>query len=335
MIIPSANWTVFISNMNTMFGEAYSTTPIIHPEFVTTYPCTSSQLVFAWTGMMPKFRPWVGPRVTNEPAPQTYTVVPIPYENTFDIDQFHINDDQYGVYYRMIPDMARQARRWEEYELRDLLEGAGQWSGTAQQAGLDGLSNWNTAHPVDLYDTSKGTYINDFTGGGQNVTYTKPTGTVTTLVGGAISPTAFLTLWGYMATLKAEDNESMGVTPNRLMHHPILNGEVQLLLKATYFAPPAWSTIGSQVGAADNVITRFGVEPISNPLLRNAYTWYLMDTTKAIKPFSWVMRDAITIVPRVSPTDPIVFNEHKFLLGGWGRGAPGWAFAWLAARSGP
>jgi phage major head subunit gpT-like protein len=235
MIVPSANFNVFISNVNTMFGEAYSTTPIIHPQFVSTVPCGGSQMVFGWTGMMPKFRPWFGPRVTNEPAPQTYTVVPIPFEDTFSIDQFHLADDMFGIYYRMVPDMARQARRWEEYEIRDLLENAGIWTGAAQN-GLDGLSNWSTAHPIDLYDSSKGTYINDFTGGGQNVVYTKPSGTTTTLVGGAISPTAFLTLWGYMSTLKGEDNEALGVTPNLLMHHPILNGEVQLLLKSTFFA---------------------------------------------------------------------------------------------------
>lgn len=334
MIIPSAAFSVFISNVNTMFGESYSTTPIIAPEFVSTVPCTGAQMVFGWTGMMPKFRVWYGPRVTNEPAPQTYTVVPVPYENTFSIDQFALNDDLFGIYYRMVPDMARQARRWEEYEVRDLLENAGQWTGAAQN-GLDGLSHFNTAHPIDLYDSSKGTYINDFTGGGQAVVFTKPTGTTTTTVGGAISPTAFLTLWGYMSQLKGEDNEALGITPSRLLHHPLLNGEVQLLLKSTFFAPPAWSSIGSQVGAADNVIRRFGVEPISNPLFRNPYTWYLLDTTKAFKPFTWVMREAIRIVPRVQPTDPVVFDQHKFLIGGWGRGAPAWNFAWLSSRSGP
>jgi len=331
MIIPSPQFTVFISSVNTMFGEAYSTTPIIHPQFMTTLPCTTTQMVFGWTGMMPKFRAWSGPRVTHEPAPQTYVVVPRPFENTFSIDQFHLMDDQYGIYYRMIPDMSRQARRWQEYESRDLIENLGLWTGPAQN-GLDGGTHWNTAHPVDLYDSTKGTYSNDFTGGGFSV------GGI--LIGGAISPTAFLTLWGYMSTLKAEDGEAMGVTPNLLMHHPAINGEVQLLLKSTFFAPPAWSTIGSQVGAADNVIRRFGVEPISNPLLApgggaTTRRWYLLDGTKAVKPFVWVERDAIRIVPRVSPEDPIVFDEHKFLLGGWGRGAPGWGFAWLSARSGP
>jgi phage major head subunit gpT-like protein len=333
MISPSGI-TAFVTNCNTMWGQTYSTTPIIYPQFVTTVPVTSSQLVLAWTGMMPKFRVWYGPRVVNEDAPQTYTVVPRPYENTYAIDRFTLDDDQFGVHYRLLPDMARQAKRWPEYEIRDLLENAGAYTGAAQN-GFDGLTYFNTAHPVDLYDTTKGTYINDFTGGGQNVTITKPTGSTTVLTGGAISPTAFLTLWGYMSTLKGEDNEALNVTPNRLMHAPLIKGEVQLLLKSTFFAPPAWSSIGSQVGAADNPLTRFGVEPIENPLFKNALTWYLMDCTKATMPFTWALREAIMTVPRVNENDPVVFDSHRFLWGGWGRAAPAWGFSWLAARSGP
>jgi phage major head subunit gpT-like protein len=333
-MIGASRLELFISNINAMFGASYSTTPIIAPQFISTVPCAGAQMVFGWTGLMPKFRVWYGPRVVNEPAPQTYTVVPVPFENTFSLDQFTLDDDLGGIYYRMVPDMARQARRWQEFEMRNLLENAGFWTGAAQN-GLDGLSHWNTAHPVDLYDSSKGTYANDFTGGGVTVTITKPSGTTTALVGGAIGPTSFLTLRAYMTTIKGEDGEAMGVMPKLLMHAPLLKGEVELLLKSTFFAPPAWSTIGSQVGAADNVITRFGVEPLENPLLNNAYTWYLLDTTKAFKPFVWVEREAIRIVPRVSPTDPVVFNTHKYLLGGWGRGAPAWNFAFLSARSGP
>lgn len=328
MITPS-QFTAFITNVNTMIGDTYSTTPVIYPAFASTLPVSSSQLTLGWTGMMPKMRAWFGSRVVNEPAPQTYTVVMIPYENTYSIDRFALDDDQFGVFYRMLPDMARQAKRQPEYELRDLLEGTGVQTGTRAN-GFDGLTHWNTAHPIDVYDSTKGTYINDFTGGGQSV------GGVT--VGGALSPVAFTSLYEYMETLKGEDSERLGITPSLMMVPPTLRAEGELILKSMFFAPPAWgafSQITGQVGSADNPLRRFGVDLLVNPLLASNSKWYLMDTTKAFKPFLWCVREAVKYVPRTQETDPIVFDRHTFLWGAWDRVAPAWSYAWLSARSGP
>lgn len=340
-LISPQGLTVFVTTTNTMFGEVYTSlaknVPRIIDRIATTVPITSEQLTFGWTGMMAKMRIWQGPRYVNEPAPQLYTIVPKPYENTYGIDRFTLDDDQFGLYYRMLPDMARQIYRWPDYELRDLLEASGGYSGTAVQQGLDGLSNWNTAHPIDIYDATKGTYVNDFTGGGVNVTYPKTGGgTVTTLVGGALAPVAFTTLYEYMTTLKGEDNEVLGVQPDCMMIAPQLKAEGELILHSTFFAPPQWGVnVTGQVGAADNPLKRFGVELLVNKYLRNIYTWYLMDTTAAMKPFGWGLREAPITVPRINENDPVVFDTHHFLWGTWARATPHWSFAFLAARSGP
>lgn len=334
MITPAA-FSVFITNINTMVGEAYGTTPTQFQEFATTIPTTTTVWEAGWTGMLDKMRVWSGPRVTHQPAPQTYQVTVLPYELTEEIDRFHLDDDKFGIYYRLLPDMARQAKRWPDYEIRDLLENAGAQTGTRQN-GFDGLTAFNTAHPVDLYDSSKGTYSNDFTGGGMNVTYPKPGGgTSTVLTGGAFSPTAFATLTEYMMTLKAEDNEAMGIRPNLLMVAPQLMLEAELVLKSMFFAPPSWGSISSQVGAADNPLKRFGVETLVNPLLKDATTWYLFDTTKALKPLLWILRGSPVFTPRVNEDDPVVFDRHVYQYGVWGRATPAWNFSWLFARSGP
>jgi phage major head subunit gpT-like protein len=328
MITP-ANFATFITNVNTMIGQAYSSTPVEYMQYTSVMPCTSTQLSLAWTGRMPKARAWFGSRQPHEPAPQTYTVVPIPYENTYMIDRFHLDDDQFGVYYRMLPDMALQWKKQPDYEIRDMLENTGVQIG-ARQNGFDGLTAFNTAHPVDLYDTSKGTYSNDFTGGGQTI------GGV--LIGGALSPVAFASVIEYQQTLKDEAGERLGITPNVLMIPPTLQVEAQLILKAAFFAPPAWgaySQISGQVGAADNVLSRMGVEPVVNHQLMTNTRWYSLDTTKAFKPFLWVVREGVTMTPRVSEDDPVVFDTHKFLWGGWDRMCPAWSYSWLYARSGP
>lgn len=340
MITP-AGLSVFITNVNTSWGEVYSSlasrVPRVTDKIATTVPVTGEQWTMGWTGMMPKMRIWQGPRYVHEASPQLYTVVPKPYEDTYSIDRFKLDDDIFGLYYRQLPDMARQIYRWPDYEMRDLLEAAGGYSDAVSQAGLDGLAHWSTAHPVDIYDANKGTYVNDFTGGGVNVTYPKTGGgTVTTLVGGALTPVAFTTLYEYMTTLKGEDNEVLGVTPTDLMHAPQLKAEVELILHSTFFAPPQWGVnITGQVGTADNPLKRFGVNALENKLLKNIYTWYLLDTAAAMRPFTWALREAPQIVPRINENDPVVFDTHHFLWGAWSRAAPAWSFAFLSARSGP
>ena len=341
MITP-ANFAKFITEANTMWGTVYESMGVeeYYQRIATTVPIKTAQLQFAWTGIMPKARVWSGPRHVYQAAAQTYTVVPQPFELTYEIDRFNLDDDQFGVFFRMLPDMARQLKRWPDLQMRDLLESSGAWTSTTVQQGFDGLSNFNTAHPVNFYNQSSGgpgTYSNDFTGGGVNVTYTKSGGgTTTTLVGGTLTPVGFATLVEYMMTLKGEDNEALGVVPNLLMIAPQLVVEAEMILKSASFAPLQWGQyITSQVGAADNVLKRFGVDFMVNKLLKNAYTWYLMDTTQAVKPFTWVLRDAPVMIPRINENDPIVFDDHMFQWGAWMRGCPAWSYAFLCCRSGP
>jgi phage major head subunit gpT-like protein len=330
-VISPTNLAFFFSRMNTMLRETYNSTPVRYQDFCSTIPSDTEQNVYGWMGRLDQMRLWAGPRVTAEPAPQTYTLINQPFEQTRKIDRFKLDDDQLGIFYATMPDMALQAKRWPDFQVRDLLQNRRAQTGT-RQLGLDGLSGFNTAHPIDLYDSSKGTYSNDFTGGGQTINGV--------LVGGAFSQTAIATLYEYMMTLKAEDNETVGVTPNVLLVPPALKLEAELFIKSTFLAPPSWGTATGQVGAADNPLRRFGLDPIVWEVLNTGFTggntyWYMLDTTKAFKPFVWQLRQAPVLAVRTNEQDPVVFDDHTYLYGYWARGAPGWNYSFLFARSGP
>ena len=334
--IPS-NFGYFVSDLNAAFGTVYETDPLEDnfAQVVTEVPVTTEQLVIIWQGVMPKARVWYGPRVVNSPALQTQTYVPLPYEITYAIDQFISNDDIHNVYFRILPDLVRQTRRWQAYETRDLLENAGAYTGS-KQLGLDGLTYFNTAHLIDFYNSGAGTYCNDFSGGGQNVTYTKANGgTVSILTGGAFGVTSFKTLFEYMMTIKGEDGERLGVRPQTLMHPVNLKGEVEVVLRNTFFAPPAWGNVTSQVGAAENAWRRYGCTPHQNDFLNDPQMWYLADTSRAYKPLGFGLREAWSVVPRNQPSDPMVWDLHQIAWGGRARGMPFWGYSWLMARSGP
>ena len=333
------NWSLFISDLSTALGTVYLTDPLEAnwQAIATEVPITTSQYVDAWTGVMPKARVWQGSRTVHTPALQTYSVIPKPFELTYAIDRFHKDDDIHDGYFRMIPDLVRQTRRWESYEIRDMLENTGAWTGVYQN-GVDGLTFFNTAHPVDIYNSGAGTYCNDFSAGGQNVTYTKANGgTVTILTGGGFGQTAFKTAWEYMPTIKGEDGERLGVRGMTLMHPVNLRGEVEVVLKNSFFAPPTWGStnLGTQVGAGENYFKRLGVVPYENEFLNDPQMWYLADTTRSFKPIRWGLRDAWRIVPRMNEDDPVMFDMHQMLIGGWARGCPFWSYSFLMLRSGP
>jgi phage major head subunit gpT-like protein len=344
MPITPSNWLPIITTANTMIREAWSWLPTEYEQYTTTVNIGSSgegpgKTVFedAWIGRMPKMRLWSGPRLYQEPAPQTYTVVPEPFELTYTLDRFKYDDDGIGVFYPLLLDFAGQTKRWPEYQVRDLLEATGAWSSTQVQKGLDGIAFWSTAHQTNIYSLTAGTlnagtaYANDFTGGGVAVNGVT--------VGGALSVSSLLTIIEYAPTIRAEDGERLGVTISHVMHPSPMKGQIASLLKSANAAASVgfstWGAAQTQVGASDNVVARMGVDPIENRNLASFTKWYPMDLTKSVKPVRWVLREAVRMTPRVAEDDPIVFDSHQYAWGGWGRGAPAWSPSWLLFRSGP
>jgi phage major head subunit gpT-like protein len=337
-VITPTNWLPLITLANTTIRQAWSEIPVEYPKIATTVTM-GDKSVFedAWIGRMPKMRLWSGPRVYNQPGPVTYTVVPEPFEDTYTLDRFRYDDDSFGVFYPLLLDLAEQTKKWPDYQIRDLIESTGAWTSTTSQAGLDGLSFWNTAHPTNLYSTqalslSTGTsYCNDFTGGGQTINSVN--------VGGALSQTSLLSIIEYSQTVRAEDGERLMITPSALMVPPTLQSQAAQYLEnglaASSVGPTTWGAAQTQVGATDNVVRRYGLELYVNRMLASATKFYVLDNTKSVKPFRWILREPPAITPRVAESDPIVFDSHMYAWGAWARGAPAWSPSWLAYRSGP
>ena len=122
MITPT-NWLPFITTANTAIRQAWSWLPTEYQLYTTTVPL-ADRSVFedGWIGRMPKMRLWSGPRVYQEPSPQTYIVVPQPFELTYTLDRFKYDDDGFGVFYPLLLDFAMQTKLWPDYQMRDLIE---------------------------------------------------------------------------------------------------------------------------------------------------------------------------------------------------------------------
>ena len=334
MITSQANLNFFFYSMQTALRSVYDSTPIEYEKFCTVLPSSQEAEVYGMTTRIDKMRVWQGPRVVDEPNPFTKTVVNIPFEKTSSIDRFRLDDANgikgaMSIYWPLMADLTLQAKRWPDFQVRDWLRSLGYYNNTQQQLGLDGYSHWNTAHPTDLFYPSKPTYCNDFTGGGQTINGK--------LIGGGVSPNSIWSIAQYMRSIPAEDGEPLGVKGSMLLHPAGMLQEVTLILKAGFYSPPTWGTMTGQVGQLDNatIAREYGIQSLCWDLLdADNTTFYMLDTTKAFKPFIWQLREAPVFAARIAETDPNVFDLHKYLWGYWGRGAPMANYPFLSARSG-
>ena len=334
MIISPSNVSYFFTHVVApMFYQAYDTAPTFHDKIATTIPSTSEQNGYGWMGMVEKLRMWKGPRTVHSPAPYTYFVTNQPFELTLSIDEFRLEDDTYGIYFPMITNMGKQSKKWPDYQLRDLITAAGDYSAASLQLSLDGVAHWSASHLIDPYKPSSAsnTYVNDYGTAG-----TSSIGSIT--CGGYLTPTAYSTVWTDMCCRVSENGEALGIVPSHLVVPPQLDMVGKTILHAQFFSPQTSTYAigsGTNVGAMQNVLVGSS-DLIMLPDLAasSATAWYLLDCTKALKPFIWQLRQAPDFVARVTPNDPVVFDSHTYLYGTKARGAPGWGLPFLSSRSG-
>jgi phage major head subunit gpT-like protein len=336
-----ANIQYFFTMADTRFTLGIRNAPTWSNEWCTTYNSDTENVLHGWIEMPDNMRIWRGARVVQDPAPQTYSVPMLPWEITMALDQFAFIFDRWGLYMPIAQRIGQKTAKLQDYAIRDMLQGNGELGSAPFNIGPDGLSFWNTAHPVDVWDPSKGVYPNDY--GAAGVTVSGQT------VGGLFSTNSYSSIWSDMSGRKNASNEAIGVNPDRLLVPSQLRFPGAVVLQSAMFAPMSIMTLGGGnfptpgsptpanapfVGAMDNPLRGSADLRWTPDLNSQPSAFYLGDTSDIMKPLGWAQHTAPTFVVRNAPTDPIVFDQHRFLWGSWAIATPHWGFAWNLSRSG-
>jgi phage major head subunit gpT-like protein len=289
------------------YQQMFQQTASYADKLATTIPTNSEILRLPWIGRLPTMREWIGDRQVNNAFSKFYDITPKLFEMTEGLNKSKIDDDQWGLFAsNILPQMAMQARKWPDYRIVDTIRANGLWS--------DGLPFFDENHPVNVDKDALGTYANDY-------------------------PSTPLTHNNYAAVRQAmmaqvgEDGKSLGIMPNLLIAPPQLEQTALLILKASMIAPGAFGNETTQVGAITNVYQNSAELLVIPELSPDADTWYLVDTTKPVKPFVWALREAPSFAMRVDPRDPVVFDRNEYLFGARARGEAGFGFPFLASRA--
>jgi phage major head subunit gpT-like protein len=259
--------------------------------------------------MLTGLREWVGPRQFESFSSFAYEIENKTYEKSVAINVDDINDLQVDHYKAIAESIAEQVRIWPQKLLQNALIG-----GVSTNC-WDGQFFFDTDHPVDLYDSSKGTYSNNFTST-------------------ALTADNLQTVITNMSTIKFRDDEvnAFGQSGKLLLVVP------PQLTKTAKEIVNAGLTVGSNIAGGTNVMAGVAevltINRLGNTSLGgSATTWYLFDVGQPIKPLIWQLREAPHITTLMSETDPNVFLRNEYQWGVKARGAAGYGMPFLAARA--
>lgn len=289
------------------YQDLYNSLPAPYIDKLANTTTTTTEITrFPWMGQLPTVREWIGDRKENSAALKFFDVTPKLFETTFGLDKSKIDDDQYGFFSaNILPQMAYAAKKYPDFRLVDEIQANRTWS--------DGKAFFATDHPIHV-DRSEVVGFD-----GNNYYSNEYTSMPLTLDNYALVRQDMMARVG-------ENGKSLGVMPNLLVYESSNEQAALHILKSSMIAPGTFGNQTSQVGAINNpyVGTAEGllVPELAYDTVGAAATlgrWMLLDTTKAIKPFGWLLREAFSFAMRTSPTDPVVFDKNKYLFGGRGR----------------
>ncbi|OYZ03494.1 MAG: hypothetical protein B7Y42_00515 [Polaromonas sp. 28-63-22] len=161
MQINRATLAAFFTGLQTVYNNAFSKVETTFDNYTMRVPSSTAQEQYAWMGMIPGLREWLGDRQLANVRTYDYTIKNKPWERTLACFRDQMEDDQLGIYGPMVTGLALEAKRHPQ-ELVDALLLAG-------FVGLcyDGQPFFSTSHPTYNEDGSV-TLVSNNMGGAAN-----------------------------------------------------------------------------------------------------------------------------------------------------------------------
>lgn len=304
-IIP-ANIEAMFYGFSTAWQAGFDEAKPWAQQISTEMPSSGELEVYGFRSQMPRMRKWLGERQVQRLAAHGYQIVNEDYEATVAIPRNKIEDDTYGVFTLDIRGAGSMAAKWPDDMLTELLQNA-----EALNC-YDGQYFFDTDHPVDPYDSSKGTYSNLKTSR-------------------ALNATNYALSRREMRLFKNDNGRYANVSPNLLVVPPQLEDVAKTILQTDLIARATLEG-ETQVGATNNIYKNTADILVIEELGDYPADWYLLCTNRAIKPFVHQIRKAVNFQAYFSPSDPNLFFHKEFLFGADSRGAAGVTLPILAMK---
>lgn len=297
MLVNKQSLSAIFISLKTIFNNAFQAAPSSWEKIAMRVPSTSGQNDYAWLSNFPKMRRWVGAKQVKSLEAYRYPVVNEDWEATVEVDRNHIEDDQLGIYQPQAQMAGFSAAQLPDEIVYEAVNNA------FTTLCYDGQYFFDTDHPVAGASVS-----NKSTAVLSNATQAAAAGSY------GAARTA-------MKKFKDEEGRSLNILPNVLLVGPALEDTARMLLTNDKLAD---DTPNPYKGTAELVV---------DTRIESDTTWFLLDTSKPVKPFVYQERKAPVFVEQTNPQAEDVFNLKKYKFGAEARAAGGYGFWQMAFGS--
>lgn len=287
---------VFIS-LKTTFQNAFDAAPNVWQRIAMMVPSTTSKNDYSWLSNFPKMRKWVGDKFIKSLKAYNYTIINDDWEATIEVDRNDIEDDQLAGYAMQAQSAGQSAKQLPDEIILDLVN-----NGFTNLA-YDGQYFFDTDHEV----------------AGASVANKITTAlSISTLSAAMASYGAARTA---MRKFKDDEGRPLNVNPDVLLVPPALEDVANVLM----------TTERLEDGKPNPY--KGTAQVVSDARLTSDTAWFLLDTTKPVKPFIYQERKAPVFVEQTGMDNDDVFSRKKLKMGAEARAAGGYGFWQMAFGS--
>lgn len=286
---------IFI-NLKTTFNKAFDAAPAVWQKIAMRVPSTGKLNTYAWLSNFPKMKKWIGDKALKALSAFSYTLTNDDFEATVEVDRNDIEDDTLGIYAPQAEMAGFSAKQFPDEGVIEVVNGA------FVNKCYDGQYYCDTDHPVIDPDT------------GAPASVSNKGSAALSAATQAAAITSFGAARTAMKKFKNDEGQPLNITPNILL------------------VPPALENVAFVLANNDKLEDgkpnpyKGTVEVVSDARLTSDTAWFLLDTTKPVKPFIYQDRKSPLFVQATDPQSDDVFMRKKFKFGAEARAAFGYGF---------
>ncbi|KWT81146.1 Mu-like prophage major head subunit gpT family protein [Candidatus Magnetominusculus xianensis] len=142
MELNQATLGALYQGFNTIFQQAFDSVPPQYQRVAMTVPSNTSEEKYAWMGVLPKMREWVGERFIHNLKTHDYSIKNLQWEMTIAVNANNIKDNTLGIFNPVISDLGRTAATHPDELVFGLLPKG------LTTACYDGKNFFDDDHPV-------------------------------------------------------------------------------------------------------------------------------------------------------------------------------------------
>lgn len=303
MLLNKATLTAVFLTVKTEFNNALKTEGPMWDKIAMRIMSSTKQNDYAWLSKFPKMRKWLGEKNVKALEAMQYTISNDDWEATIEVHRNDIEDDNLGIYGPQARMAGESARDLPDDIVFDLVN-----NGFSNLC-FDGQPFFDSDHPVRNPATGEDESVSNMLDKALDAsTLAKAQGSL----GAALTQ---------IRRFKDDEGRPLDIKPNILMVPAGLVETANVLMMNDRL----------EDGKPNPYKGMF--EVVYSGRLKSDTAWFLLDATKAVRPFIYQQRKAPVFVSQTNMDSDDVFNKALYKFGAEARAAGGYGFWQMAVGS--